>query len=135
MGKSQVARHSDSGYWNEYARPRKLTLSSGTMEVSQPRVCNPEEMFESRLLPLFTRRTIEGMDVSRWPTAKHFASWLGLSPNNRVRGGRVMISRTTRNANRAATALRLVANALHRSDSVLGAFLRRKKAQLEARRR
>ena len=73
-----------------------------------------------------------GTDMSRWPTAKHFASWLGLSPNNRVSGGRVMSSHTTRNANRAATALRLAANALHRSDSALGAFLRRKKAQLGA---
>ena len=73
-----------------------------------------------------------GMDMSRWPTAKHFASWLGLSPNNRVSGGRVMSSRTTPNANRAAASLRLAANALHRSDSALGAFLRRKKAQLGA---
>ena len=73
-----------------------------------------------------------GTDMSRWPTVKHFASWLGLSPNNRVSGGRVMSSRTTRNANRAAAALRLAANALHRSDSALGAFLRRKKAHLGA---
>ena len=73
-----------------------------------------------------------GLDMSRWPTAKHFASWLGLSPNNRVSGGRVMSSRTKPSANRAATALRLAANALHRSDSALGAFLRRKKAQLGA---
>ena len=73
-----------------------------------------------------------GTDMSRWPTVKHFASWLGLSPNNRVSGGKVMSSRTTRNANRAAAALRLAANALHRSDSALGAFLRRKKAHLGA---
>ena len=73
-----------------------------------------------------------GVDMSRWPTAKHFASWLGLSPNNRVSGGRVMSSRTKPSANRAATALRLSAYALHRSDSALGAFLRRKKAQLGA---
>ncbi len=73
-----------------------------------------------------------GVDMSRWPTAKHFASWLGLSLNNRVSGGRVMSTRTTRSANRAATALRLAANALHRSDSAPGAFLRRKKAQLGA---
>ena len=72
-----------------------------------------------------------GVDMSRWPTAKHFASWLGLSPNNRVSGGRVMSSRTKPSAN-AATALRLSAYALHRSDSALGAFLRRKKAQLGA---
>ena len=71
-----------------------------------------------------------GTDMTKWPTAKHFASWLGLSPNNRVTGGRVISSRTKPSANRAATALRLAANALYRSDSALGAFLRRKKAQL-----
>ena len=73
-----------------------------------------------------------GTDMTRWPTAKHFASWLGLSPNNRVTGGRVISSRTKPSASRAAKALRLAANALYRSDSALGAFLRRKKAQLGA---
>ena len=43
-----------------------------------------------------------------------------------------MSSKTKPNANRAAAALRLAANALHRSDSALGAFLRRKKTQLGA---
>ena len=73
-----------------------------------------------------------GMDMTRWPNAEHFASWLGLSPNNRVTGGRAISSRTKLSANRTAAALRLAANALHRSDSALGAFLRRKKAQLGA---
>ena len=73
-----------------------------------------------------------GTDMTRWPTAKHFASWLGLSPNNRITGGKVISSRTKASANRAAPALRLAANALHRSNSALGAFLRRKKAQLGA---
>ena len=73
-----------------------------------------------------------GADMTKWPSAKHFASWLGLSPNNRITGGRVMSSKTKPSANRAAAALRLAANALHRSDSALGAFLRRKKAHLGA---
>ena len=73
-----------------------------------------------------------GTDMTKWPTAKHFASWLGLSPDNRITGGRIMSSKTKPSANRAAAALRLAANALHRSDSALGAFLRRKKAQLGA---
>ena len=71
-------------------------------------------------------------DMTKWPSAKHFASWLGLSPNNRITGGRVISSKTKACANRAAAALRLAANALHRSDSALGAFLRRKKAHLGA---
>ena len=73
-----------------------------------------------------------GADMTKWPSAKHFASWLGLSPSNRITGGRVMSSKTKPSANRAAAALRLAANALHRSDSALGAFLRRKKAHLGA---
>ena len=73
-----------------------------------------------------------GTDMTKWPSAKHFASWLGLSPDQRITGGKVMSSRTKPSANRAAAALRLAANALHRSDSALGAFLRRKKAQLGA---
>ena len=73
-----------------------------------------------------------GTDMTKWPSAKHFASWLGLSPNNRITGGRVISSKTKPSANRAAAALRLAANALHRSDSALGAFLRRKKAHLGA---
>ena len=73
-----------------------------------------------------------GTDMTRWPSARHFASWLGLSPNNRITGGKVISSKTKPSASRAAAALRLAANALHRSDSALGAFLRRKKAQLGA---
>ena len=73
-----------------------------------------------------------GTDMTKWESAKHFASWLGLSPNNRITGGRVMSSKTKPSANRAAAALRLAANALHRSNSALGAFLRRKKAHLGA---
>ena len=73
-----------------------------------------------------------GTDMTKWPSAKHLASWLGLSPDNRITGGRIMSSKTKPSANRAAVALRLAANALHRSDSALGAFLRRKKAQLGA---
>ena len=72
-----------------------------------------------------------GTDMTKWPSAKHFASWLGLSPNNRITGGRVISSKTKPSANRAAAALRLAANALHRSDSALGAFLRRRKPTWE----
>ena len=73
-----------------------------------------------------------GTDMTKWTSAKHFASWLGLSPNNRITGGKVMSSRTKASANRAAAALRLAANSLYRSNSAPGAFLRRKKAHLGA---
>jgi transposase len=71
-----------------------------------------------------------GLDMTRWPSAKHFGSWLGLAPNNRVSGGRVLSRRSLPTTNRAAAALRVAAQSLHRSKSALGAFLRRKAAHL-----
>lgn len=43
-----------------------------------------------------------GTDMTRWPTEKHFTSWLTLAPKNRVSGGRLLSSRTAPSANRAA---------------------------------
>jgi transposase len=71
-----------------------------------------------------------GLDMTKWPSAKHFGAWLGLAPNNRVSGGKILSRRTTPTANRAATAFRVAAQSLHRSKSALGAFLRRKAAHL-----
>jgi hypothetical protein len=71
-----------------------------------------------------------GTDMSRWPSAKQFCSWLGLCPNHRISGGKVLSRRTKPCASRAAAALRLAAYALHRSRSALGAFLRRLKARV-----
>jgi transposase len=71
-----------------------------------------------------------GVDLSRWPTPKHFASWLGLSPHNDVSGGRILRSKTRKTHNRAAQAFRLAARSLTQSDSALGAFYRRLKARI-----
>ncbi len=71
-----------------------------------------------------------GTDMSAWPTVKHFTSWLGLCPGTKISGGRRLSSRTKPCSNKAATALRVGVQTLYRSQSALGAFLRRKKAQL-----
>jgi transposase-like protein len=47
------------GYRNGYGKPRKLTLSHGTVTVRRPRVRGLDQRFESRLLPLFARRSPE----------------------------------------------------------------------------
>ena len=80
-------------------------------------------------LVLFTE---VGADVSRFPTEKHFCSWLGLCPDNRISGGKVLSSRTRRVVNRATDALRMAATTLERSQSALGGFYRRMKARLGA---
>lgn len=66
-----------------------------------------------------------GIDLSKFPSEKHFTSWLGLAPNHRITGGKIKSNRTRKNVNRAATALRLAAQSLHSSKSALGAFFRR----------
>lgn len=71
-----------------------------------------------------------GLDMSRWRSAKSFASWLGLCPGNKVSGGKKLSGKTKPCANRVAIALRNAANTLYRSECAFGAFLRRMKARL-----
>ncbi len=47
------------GYRSGHGKPRRLTLCNGTVTVRRPRVRGLEQRFESRLLPLFARRTPE----------------------------------------------------------------------------
>lgn len=73
-----------------------------------------------------------GVDMSKWRNAKAFASWLGLCPNNKISGGRILSARSRRVVCRSADILRVAASTLGRSDTPLGAFYRRKKAQIGA---
>jgi transposase len=70
-----------------------------------------------------------GLDMSKWPSAKHFASWLGLAPHNDKSGGKILRSRTKKTQNQANTAFRIAAQSLSRSQSALGAFYRRMRAK------
>jgi len=66
-----------------------------------------------------------GDDMTRWPTAKHFTSWLCLAPANKISGGRMLSSATRRSSNRAAALLRIAAVNVGRTQTALGAFYRR----------
>ena len=66
-----------------------------------------------------------GDDLSAWPSAKHFTSWLSLAPNNKISGGKVLSSRTKRSGSRVASQLRLAAVSVGRTETALGAFYRR----------
>jgi len=66
-----------------------------------------------------------GLEVSGFASEKQFASWLSLSPNRRVSGGKVLSSKTKASKNRAAGAFRQAAASVARSDSELGAYYRR----------
>jgi len=66
-----------------------------------------------------------GTDLSRWPSAKHFTSWLTLSPGCKVSGGKVLSAHTRKTTNRVAALLRLAAVTVGKSNTALGAFYRR----------
>jgi transposase len=72
-----------------------------------------------------------GADLSRFPTVKHFTSWLSLCPGTKISGGKVLSSATKPSANRAAQALRLAAGNLRQSQSSLGAYFRRLCAKMD----
>jgi transposase len=71
-----------------------------------------------------------GTDLSAWPSAKHFTSWLSLAPHNKISGGKVLSARTRRSGSRAAALLRLAAVAVGRTATALGAFYRRLAARV-----
>jgi transposase len=70
-----------------------------------------------------------GRDLSKWPTVKHFVSWLGLCPQPQGSAGKIKSRRTRRGANPAARALRLAAQGGHHAKNALGAFYRRIQAR------
>jgi hypothetical protein len=71
-----------------------------------------------------------GTDMSKWPSAKHFVSWLNLSPNNKISGGKLISSTLMKKKpNVASQAFRHAANAVQRSDNWLGDYFRRMKAR------
>lgn len=73
-----------------------------------------------------------GLSATRFPTCKHFVSWLCLCPDNRITGGKVKNSKTRKSKNRAADAFRLAAQAVGNSTGPLGSFYRRLKSRLGA---
>jgi transposase len=71
-----------------------------------------------------------GRDMSRWPTAAHFVSWLALCPDNDISGGRVLWRGRRRVHNRAGQLFRLAAHSLHHDERPMGDYLRRMKSKL-----
>jgi transposase len=71
-----------------------------------------------------------GRDMSRWPTAGQFVSWLALCPDNDISGGRVLWRGMRRVHNRAGDLFRMAAYSLHHDQTPLGDYLRRMKSKL-----
>ena len=70
-----------------------------------------------------------GLDMNKWPTAKHFVSWLNLAPNNKISGGKVLSSRIPKRKNKAGQVFKLAAYALQRSKNCFAVFYHRIRAK------
>jgi len=66
------------------------------------------------------------IELLKFPTEKHFSSWLGLCPANKISGGKILSSRTRKVENKLATALRMSAQSLWHSQSYLGDYRKMK---------
>jgi transposase len=73
-----------------------------------------------------------GIDMSKWTTENRFTSWLGLSPNNKISGGKILSSSSIKTKNRAKQAFKMAAFSLSNSGSGLGAFYRRLRGRVGA---
>ena len=94
------------------------------------RICGGVDLCQVIGLNILTVLTILseiGTDMSRWRNEKAFCS-----SGNKKSGGKILSSRTRKVVNRAATAFRLAAQSLGRTETCLGLFHRRKKAHLGA---
>jgi len=71
-----------------------------------------------------------GLDLSAFPSEKHFCSWVNVAPRNDISGGKVLRSRTLKSGNRAGQAFRLAAQSVSRKQDEFGAYYRRQRARL-----
>ena len=71
-----------------------------------------------------------GSSLAAFPSAKHFASWLSLSPDNRISGGKKLSVGTRATANRVAHILRVAAQGVGHAHNEIGEFHRRMRARL-----
>ena len=90
---------------------------------------DPTEIFGISEISTLEIVSETGTDMSKWPNEKHFTSWLGLAPNNKISGGKIISSRIMKKKHNAGQAFRMAANSLYRSQNPLGDYYRRIKAK------
>jgi transposase len=114
--------------------PKRPYRNEPAFEVRDPvyRVFGVDLSQIPGIAPYTTLRLLAeiGTDTTRWPTERHFCSWLALSPGTKISGGRVLDARTRPSANRAALYFRLAALNAGRTETAIGAYYRRLAASI-----
>jgi transposase len=103
-----------------------FNLTSDLKEISGVDVTEVNGISELSALSIMSE---VGTDLSKWKTAHYFTSWLGLAPNNKISGGKVISSKITKKKNYAGQAFRQAAASLYKSKCPLGDFFRRIRAR------
>ena len=120
----EIAKALDGNYRDEHLFTLKQAVEQYDFYTQQMRTC--DELLEAKYgVNVLTAQDVIteiGLDMSKWPTVKHFTSWLSLCPNNQITGGKVKKRGRRKSKNRAAQALRMAAQGLNRSQSALGAY-------------
>ena len=125
-GINTVSMESTSVYWSTIYD----VLRSAGIEVCLVKLYQILGADLSRLPGIRSLATLQiisevGTDMSKFPTANHFASYLGFVPHNKITGGRIISSRTDRIKNSAAQAFRKLIPSISKTKTALGAFYRR----------
>jgi transposase len=107
----------------------KFNLTAYLKEIL---VVDVTEVFGISELNALTILSEVGKDMSKWKTEHHFTSWLGLAPNTKISGGKVISSRIMKKKHHAGQAFRMAANSLYHSKSPLGDYYRRIRAKAGA---
>lgn len=107
---------------NKRRNQPKFDIREAAFRISGVDLTQIDGINESSMLSLIAE---VGIDMSRWNTEKHFASWMAICPNNKISGGKVLQRHTRKSASRARDILRLCAQSLLNSKSALGAYCRR----------
>ena len=106
-----------------------LTLALERYDALQAQIAACEERVNGELDKL--ARAEVGADLSRFPSAGHFRSWLGLAPGTRISGGKHLRRGERRCSNRAGQALRMAATSARNDRSAIGAAHRRRLARMD----
>lgn len=112
-----------------YTRKNELNFSMHPYlkEILGIDVCQIYGFSDETALTLFAET---GSGLSCFETANRFASWVGLAPNNKISGGKIISSHLPKKKHAIKKALIQAANSLYRSDNALGDCYRRLKSRM-----
>jgi transposase len=105
-----------------YKRPIQINVTAYLKELNGIDITEITGISEINALRIFSET---GTDMSRWKTEKHFTSWLGLAPNTKISGGKVISSHVPKKKHYAGHAFRMAAMSLQNNKGPLGDFYRR----------